>query len=34
MKRLISRLLQGIIVLLGVTFLVFIASYLTGDPAA
>ena len=33
MKRLISRLLQGIIVLLGVTFLVFIASYLTGDPA-
>lgn len=30
---LVSRLCQGIIVLLGVTFLVFVASYLTGDPA-
>lgn len=33
-KILTSRLIQGVVVLFGVTLLVFLASFLTGDPAA
>ncbi len=32
-KMIVSRLAQGIIVLIGITLLVFLATFLTGDPA-
>ena len=34
LRIIVSRLLQGVAVMIGATLIVFLASYLTGDPAA
>ncbi len=34
LKKLLSRLLQAVVVVIGVTLITFLATFLTGDPAA